>query len=167
MNKHFLEKNQICIGVHPVNLATGANTGDTVSMKNWGRCAIILIAGIGLAGEDPTITVQQSINVAPSSAKALDFTRVDYKQGADLTAVGQFTTVAQAAANTYTNATSGETRQIWVIDVKAEDLDADNGFDCIRATLADVGSTAKLGTIIYILHDPKYPEDPALSAIID
>lgn len=166
MNQHFLEKCQIVGGGVPVALNTAGLTGDIVSMKNYGRCAIVFFAAAGTAGDDPTLTVQQCKSVAGSSAKALDFTRIDVKQGT-LASIGQFSKVSQAAANTYTEATSAEAQKIWVIDVKAEDLDVDNGYDCIQASIGDVGTNAQLGCLLYILHEPRYSVDPLPSAIAD
>ena len=119
----------------------------------------------GTAGDDPTITLVQAQDVAATGEKPLNFTRIDTKQGADLTAVGTFTTVIQAAANTYTDATSAEVQAIWVIDIKSEDLDVDNGFDCIKASVSDVGTNAQLGCLLYIGHDPRLVAAPLASAI--
>jgi hypothetical protein len=52
-----------------------------------------------------------------------------------------------------------------VIDVAAEDLDIANGFDCLKAAVADVGGNAQLGTLLYLLHDPRFATAPLPSAI--
>jgi len=161
--KHLLEKVDIVSGIVPINLGS-ARTGDVVSLKNWGRCAIVFFKAAGSASEDPTITVEQCINVAGSSNKAITFTRIDTKQGT-LTSVGTWTEVSQAAANTYTNATASENQAIWVIEVKAEDLDVDNGYDCITCSIADAGSVNQLGAVLYILHEPRYAKAGGVSAI--
>lgn len=166
MNQHFLEKNQVVAGFVPLALTT-ARTGDYVSLKNYGRCAVVFFAAAGTAGDDPTITLTQAKDVSGTSAKALNFTRIDVKQGSDLTTIGQFTTISQAAGNTYTEATSAEAQKIWVLDVLAEDLDVDNGFDCIRAAISDVGTNAQLGCMLYFLHEPRYASATLPSAIAD
>lgn len=164
MNQHFLEKCQIIPAVMPVSLATGANNGDWVNMKNYGRCAIVFLGAVGAASQDPTITLLQALTDGGSS-KALTFTRIDVKQASALTAVGLFTTVSQAAANTYTSLTAGETQKLWVIDVAAEDLDIENGYDWIQASIGDVGTASALGAVLYILHDPRYAGATLPSAI--
>lgn len=166
MNQHFLEKNQIAAGFVPVSMAT-APTEDWVSMKDYGRMAIVFFKAAGTAGDDPTLTLEQATAVAGTSAKALNFTRIDVKQGADLFAVGEFTTIIQAAANTYTDDTSAEEQAIWVLDVKAEDLDVVGGFDCIRASISDIGTNAQLGCLLYLGHEPRYAKDPLPSMITD
>jgi len=166
-NQHILDKVDIVSAIIPLSLGT-ARAGDVVSMKNWGRCAIVFFKDIGVNGEDVSLTVEQCTSVAISNAKALTFTRVDTKQGAALTSVGTWTQVTQAAANTYTNTDLGGNQAILVIDVKAEDLDADNGFDCIRATVADVGASAQTGYLFYLveLKEQRAPAN-AVSVIAD
>lgn len=164
MNLHLLEKIQIAAGFVPVDLSGGANNGDWVSLKNYGRCAIVLFKAAGTAGDDPTLTLQQATDVAGAGAKNLTFERIDVKQGGDLFAIGTFATIANADHD-YTEATSAEAQAIWVIDVKATDLDIAGGFDCIRATVGDVGANAQLGALLYLLHDPRFSSNPLPSAI--
>lgn len=165
MNRHILEKIQIVGGITPINLAAGANNGDWVSMKNYNRCAIVVYKGAGSASEDPVITLQQATDVAGTSSKSLTFTRYDTKSGT-LTSVGTFTKNTQAAAGNVTPDT-GDVEMIAVIDIKAADLDVANGFDCLRCTIADVGTTSQIGGMLYLLHDPRYPKETLDSAIID
>jgi hypothetical protein len=164
-NALFVEQAQIVPAFVPVNLATAANPGDWVSMKGFARCTIIFVAGAGTAPDDATITVSQATAVAGTGSKALTFTRIDVKQGADLAAIGDFTTVTQAAATSYTSDTSAETQNLWVIDIRAEELDENNGFDCVQASIGDVGTAAKIGTVLYILWGSRYM--PPGSAIAD
>jgi hypothetical protein len=166
MNRFITEKMQIVGGFTPVNMASGANTGDYVSLKNYGRCAIVLFKGAGAAGEDPTITMQQASDVSGTGVKNLNFTRIDSKVGT-LSALGTFTQNTQAAANTYVDAVSAESEAIMVIDIKAEDLDIANGFDCLRCTIADVGTTSQIGGVLYLLHEPRYGSGTLPSAIAD
>jgi hypothetical protein len=168
-NLSLLEQVQIVSGFAPIAL-TSVRTGDVVSLKNYRRCLILFHKGIGGAGEDPTITLLQGTDVAFGTNKALTFTNIYKKQDpTSLADVGQWTKVTQAAANTYTDATSGEQAALWAIDVKAEDLDIANNYDCIRASIGDVGSVSQIGAVEYILYDPVQsgaPEDMP-SAIVD
>lgn len=169
MNNRLLEELQIAWGFGPIDIGT-ARTGDVVSMKNYRRCLVLFVKGIGTAGEDPTITLAQGTDVAFGTNKALDFTEIFVKQDPTaLSDVGQWTQVTQAAGNTYTDATSAEQAAIWAIEIKAEDLDIANNYDCIRASMGDAGSTNQLGVVLYILGDPvmKLPPENMPSAIID
>lgn len=176
MNQHFVEKNQIAQGFLPVLMNSGANAGDWVSLKNYGRVAIVFFKAVGTGGDDPVITLEQATDVSAGGAKALNITRVDKKQAAtNLLAVGTFTKSTSDSpasndtfsTNTWTNSDLAEQAAIVVIDVKAEDLDIDGGFDCIRASIADVGTNAQLGCLLYILHEPRYPQETLPSAIAD
>ncbi|MBI2834766.1 MAG: hypothetical protein HYX76_10125 [Acidobacteria bacterium] len=166
----FLEGHNIVEGFPAVDLQTGANNGDYVSLKQYGHVAVVFASGIGTAGDDPTLTLQQATSVAGGSAKALNFTTMFRKQAAtSLAAVGAWTKTTQAAANSYTNATAAEEALIWVVEVDAADLDVVSGFDCLRATVADVGGNAQPGYLFYVLSEPRYAATPAdmPSAIVD
>lgn len=161
MNSQLLERLQVAAGFGPVAMNAAANNGDYVSLKNYQRVLVLFFKAAGTAGDDPTITLQQATSVAGAGEKELNFTEIFKKQGADLTAIGQWTKVTQSAGNTYTDATSAELAAIWAIEFKAEDLDIDNGFDCLRATVADVGTNAQLGCLLYVGGDARQPSAPA------
>lgn len=163
--KLLADELQIAAGFVPVNMASGANDGDWVSMKFYRHLTVVLFKGAGTAGEDPTITMEQATAVAGTSAKALTFTTIYKKQGADLFTIGQFTKVTQAAAATYTDGTLAEEQAIVLIEFNAEDLDVEGGFDCVRARVADVGNSSQIGGLLYILSGPRYT--PPQSAIVD
>lgn len=168
-NVNLLEMVQIQPAFVPAALTT-AQTGDVVSLKNYRRCLVLFVKGIGTAGQDPTITLLQGTNVAFGTNKVLNFTTIYEK--ADLTQisdVGQWTKITQSAANTYTDTTAAEKALVWAIDIKAEDLDTANNYDCIRASIGDVGTASQLGTVIYLLYDPVQMAAPESmpSAIID
>jgi hypothetical protein len=170
VNAHILEKVQIVEGFPIVDLKTGANSGDYVSLKGYKRCAIVFFSSAGAAGEPPTVTLQQAQDVSGTAVKNLTTVTTFYVKQAttDLTGTGQWTKVTQAAANTFTR-TAGNQDKLWVYEVREDQLDSNNGFDCLRATIASVGSTIQLGGLLYILHDPRYPDAPEnqLSAIVD
>lgn len=163
MLMHLLDKVDIVSGLVPIDLGS-ARSSDVVTLKNYGRCAIVFFKEAGSASEDPTLTVLQAVSVAPSSTKALNFTDIYTKQGT-LTSVGTWTKTTQAAGNTYTNTTASENEAIWVIDIQADSLDADNGYDCIQVTIADAGSTNQMGALLFVLHEPRYSKEGGLSAI--
>lgn len=140
--------------------------------------AIVIFKAVGTAGDDPTISVKQATDVSGTGSKALGFTEVRKKQAApNLLAVDQFTksTSASPATNdtfnttngTYTNSDLAEQAAIIVIDVKAEDLDVNGGFDCIQVSIADIGTNAQLGCVLYFGHEPRYPKDALDSMIVD
>lgn len=164
-NVDFCEQVQIVGGFIPVDMSAAANSGDYVSLKGYERVTVLFYKAVGTAGDDPTITLQEATAVAGTGVQDLaKISKVYVKQGT-LTSVGTFTVTTQAAAATYTDATSAEVAAIWAFDVKAEDLS--EGFDCIRCTVADVGTNAQLGCMLYLLWPPRYGKQTLLSAIVD
>ena len=166
----LLEQITIVEGVPPVDLQDGANTGDYVSLKHYRKVIVIFRSGLGTAADDPTLTIQQATSVAGGSVKALNFTTIYRKQAAtSLASTGQWTKTTQTAANTYTNGTSAEEDVMWAVEFDADELDVANGFDCIRATVADVGGNAQPGSLDYILGESVHPSKPEgmLSALAD
>jgi hypothetical protein len=120
-----------------------------------------------VAGDDPVLTMKQATDVAGTGAKALNFTRVDAKVGVQ-TGIGAFTTNTQAAGNTYTDLVSAEAQGLFAIEFKAEDLDVNNGFDCVQVSVPDTGAAgAQLLTALYILRGGKFDGAVQPSAIID
>lgn len=165
MSEKFLQHLTIESAIVPIDLATGANNGDWISMKNYRKALVVLFADAGTAGEDPVFTLQQASDVSGTGAKALNFTTV-YEKVGTLTGVAAWTRVTQTAANTYTNTVSGEAENLIVVEVDAAELDVDNGFDCIRLQIPDTGATAgKIGCGIVILLDPRYPQGAIASAL--
>jgi hypothetical protein len=162
--QRLAETAQLAVGFVPSDLAAAAQSGDWVSLKNFHHVAIVIQKAAGAVGEVPTVTVEQAQDVAGTGAKALNFTDVYTKVGADLQAIGQFTRVEQALGNTYAPA-AGNTQLLAVIEVNAEDLDVDGGFDCVRARFNDVGTTAQLCALLYVLGPARYAPPP--SAIVD
>lgn len=163
MNQHLLDKIDLVSGIVPINLGS-ARSSDVMSLKNFHRVAIVFFKAAGSASEDPTLTVLQASSVAPSNAKALNFTEIWTKQGT-LTSVGTWTKTTQAAGNTYTNTTASENEAIWVIDIQTDALDVDGGFDCIQVTIADAGSTNQLGALLFVGHEPRYSLAGGLSSL--
>ena len=141
---HLVQNAQIISAFVPVDLQDGANDGDWVNMENHNHVAVVFFKAAGTAGDDPTLTITQATDNSGSGEKALNFTRVYTKTGAQ-TSTTQFTVVDQSAANTYTDATSAEAQAIWVVEIDAQDLDVTNGFTHVQASVADVGTNAQLG----------------------
>jgi len=148
----------------PVDLKTGANDGDWVSLENYRRCSFVLFKGAGSVTEAPTITIEQAKTAAGSNAKTIAFTTIYKKQSQDLATTGQFTKVTQTAAGTFTETSLGTDLAIVVIGVNAEDLDVENDFKFVRGRVADPGTTAQIGAGLYILTSPRYTPPPSALA---
>jgi hypothetical protein len=166
-NGRLVESANIVAGIIPIDLAGQANNGDYVSLKNYERCAVVLYKAAGVAGDDPVFKLQQAQDVAGTGVKDLLFTDIYKKLGAQ-TGVGVFTKATQTAATSHTDAASAEAQAIFVIEVKASDLDVNNNFDCIRVEVADVGAGgAQIGCAFYILYNARSGGSVGLTAITD
>lgn len=134
-----------------------------VSLKHYSRATLVLIKAAGNAAEDPTITFDQATAVAGTGTKALTVVNRAHKKEsvADLETVAAWTEVTQAVAATFVG--NGDAEQVVLIDIRAEDLDVDNGFDCVRAVVADVGAVAQIGCMFWCLWGARYT--PGLTPI--
>jgi len=159
MGRLFLEQHQIVEGFPTVDLSTGANTGDWVSLADYGHVAIIFTSGVGTAGDDATLTVLQASDNAGTGSKALNIntSKVFKKQAAtSLASVGQWSDASgDASSNTLTNATAAEQSLIWVVEFDANELDVANNFTHVSCTVADVGTNAQPGSLMYVLSEPR------------
>ncbi len=171
-NGHFCDYFNIHPCILPVDSQSGANNGIVISLKGYEGVCILLQKKAGTAGDDPVCTLTQATAVAGTSEKALPLpaNRVRSKLHAT-TVPGVFTDPANAAAagGTYTDDTSAEKAGIIAIQIMADDLDVDNGFDCVRFAVPDTGSGgAQLISASYILVGPKYlPGGAQVSPIAD
>ena len=161
----MLDLMQIASGFVPVDLSAGANNGGWVDLKGYNRLLIVFYKGAAGSGtEDPTVTVLQASDVSGTGSKALNIANVWTKINVDLTTIGQFT--GAPSANTFTVAGSAQLSAIWVIEILASDLDINNGFSCVQANVADVGSIAQLGCLLYVFGEARQSDTPALNASV-
>lgn len=156
--------------IFPIDSQSGANNGLVVSLKNWAGVEIVVFKAVGTAGDDPNVTVTQAQAIAGTGEKALPIPagRIHYKLHAT-TVPGLYTAVSDAEADgVYVDATSAEKKGIITIDIKADDLDVDNGFDCVRVAIPDTGlAGAQLLCAFYRFYGPRYGGAGMVSPIAD
>jgi len=154
--------------VTTVVAATGllltSTLGDTtyVSLKGYSRAQIIIVIADGTTVTGTAVTLKQATSVAGAGEKALAFTRMlantDY-------AASKTMVETAVTSNTFTTQTTNSKDSVYIIDVDAASLDANNGFDCIRVDCTGHAATAPRGaTVVYNLYGARYP---GLSAITD
>lgn len=158
-NIKLKEANNIVTGLAPILPST--STPDYVSLKNLVRLTIILIVDNGATVTGSAITLKQAIAVAGTDEKALAFDTV----AANIdTGAGDTLTDTAVTSDTFTTDTTDNKNLMYVIDVKPEDLDIDNNFDCVRVGTGD-GANMVLAAI-YIGESKKAANTPP-SVIID
>ena len=164
--KLLAEELNIVSGFVPVNLATAGATGDWCSLKLYRRATVVLFKGAGGDSEPVTIAMKQATAIAGTGSKVLNFTRYDYKANSDLTLVGPYTKATQTASDTVKIlGPNGGSETIVLLGFNAEDLDVENGFDCIQVSVPDTMNQSVLASAFYVLSGPRYA--PPLSAIAD
>lgn len=175
-NTRLLESIQIVPAWIPGGDLNADLAGDWVSLKNYDGCLVVIHKAPGTAGDDMTITLNQATAVAGTGSKALLFNHLYAKVGATaLTAISTFTKYSGTAVSTLDTVTAFGTdllsdvgESLFVIDVRASDLDVSNGFDCLQLTSeGDDIANATLSDAFYILYGARYPQASPLSAIID
>lgn len=166
MPGRFLQAgNQIVSAIVPVDLAGGANNGDWVNLKYFGRCIAVLFKKAGTGGENPVFTLRQAQDAAGTGAKALAFDTIFSKVGLQ-TGIAAFTKTQQAEAGTYTDAGSGVAEAIIAVEIVPSDLDVEGNFTHVQLQIPDTGATiGALGCAFYILLEPRFGVEPAVSAI--
>lgn len=176
INTRLLESIDIVVGTAPADLDAAA-TVDWVSLKNYDGCLVVLVMGTGTAGSDPSVILVQATDVAGTSSKALNCIRRLYYKIGTFTSVNTWSSIAITTAtgdidtvsvNGATDLAGDAAQCMLLVDVRASDLDVDNGFDCLSYTWddADIGA-AKIGTILFIPYGARYPQATPLTAIVD
>lgn len=160
---------QLINQVHPVvgwfpQAATSVD-GDYISLKGYAGVSIIIMLDVHTGTDAGAVALVQAVNVAGSGTtpKALGF---DYVY-ANLDTEASDALVKTAVVSDTFNAGGVTKSCLYVIEVKAEDLDVDGGFDCLKVTLAttDTSNVA----ILYMLHTPRFiaQDGSHKSAIVD
>lgn len=100
-------------GIIPQTLNNSAANSGWLSMRDFHRAAIIVQAGAIAGGGGVTMVVQQAKDTSGSGAKTL---------------------------KSATALTGTDDNGIVVIEVRSEELDVDNRYDCIRLLLTETGT---------------------------
>jgi len=133
--------------------ALSGTTGDGVyvSLKNYARMRIILDVANGATPTGGVVTLKQATTVAGAGEKALTFTRM--LSNVDV-AASQALVETPVSSSTFTTNTTANKRLRYVMDVRAEDLDINNGFRCVRIDVDLMSGATAVAT--YDLYGPRY-----------
>lgn len=152
--------------IAPVNLNGGANTGKRVNMKNASKAAICVFAGVGTAASDLGLDVQQADDPVAGNIKDLDIVTTYFiKDELSLDGDETWAKITQAFASEIADVgaagVSAEHEQLVVVEVRADQLDNNNGFHWLSVNIPAPGAT-KLGCAFMILtglHSQRTPEN--------
>lgn len=152
-------------GFPAVDLNTAGNNGDYINMKNVAALIILVRSGVGTAGQDFTIDIQQAKDNGGTSVKALSPStspvKVWRKQAAtDLSAVTSWTDASgDVSTAAITNTDNAEQSTMYAVEIHPEELDVANSFTHVRAKIDDDMTNAMPGDMLYIVK-PMYPGNP-------
>jgi hypothetical protein len=157
----------VSIGLAPVDMSLGANTGKRVSMAEVESVTVLLVKAAGTAAQDPVLTLKQ--HTAATGGVTTDLPVIDrywVKSETALAGVEKWTEVTQAAAASITDpggaGTSAERQQLVAINVRAAQLTPGNTH--VSVDIADVGLNAQIGAVIYILDHTDHGAPAGLDA---
>ncbi len=158
----LVDKAKLVMGCAPAALTSTAGDGDYVSLKNYAKLSIILTILNATTVTGGTITLKQASAVAGTGEKALALT----KMYANVDCAASDTLVeTTVSSNTFTTDTTNSKQLMYVMEVDAADLDVANGFDCVR--IDSTGMANAVGSVVYVLHPPRFAPALAVSAITD
>lgn len=165
MNHHFLENNTIIHAFGPA--APSSSTVQRFSMKMHERASVI-IASQKSAGNGIAVALKQckEVDDNPVTEKVLEMTKA-YRslavgtQAAPVNSWAEFT----VSNNTFTTSTTNSVRDVYMIDIKREDLDIDNDFDVVEVEIGDAASNVT--AVIVLLHNARYGGFPVDNGITD
>lgn len=144
----------IVAGVAPVSMEAAASTGNRVSLRNASHCTIVAFFGAAASGTEALeFDVQQ--HTAASGGTTADLNVVDHyytKLEATLDGDETWTRSTQSAASEVPVVAGDRDKQgIVVIEIDAAMLS--DGYTHISLNIADPGTVARLGAVLYILTD--------------
>ena len=70
--KKYDASTKVVAGFVPIDLASGAQLGDWVSVKDYDSLTVLYISDVGVAGQDVTVKLQQATDNANAGVKDLD-----------------------------------------------------------------------------------------------
>lgn len=158
MSARFLERNKIVLGSKIIGaLATTNGDCGYVSMKGYDNLTMILTVDNATTVTGGAVTLLQAQAVAGTGAKALAFTKMWANEATSITTsviTGETFTETAVTANTFTTLTTNDLNSVYVIEVKASDLDVANGFDCVRMDVLSMANA--VAGVTYILSNARY-----------
>ncbi len=157
-----VDKMKFVEGLAPI--VPSMSTPDYVNLKNYNHLTIVIDASNAVTVTGSAITLKQATTVAGAGEKPLSFTKA--WRNVD-TAASDLLAEFAVASDAFTADATNSKKLMYVIEVDANDLDLDNGFDCLR--LGTGNAVAQTVNALYILSGCRYSGsvDSLPSAIVD
>lgn len=144
----------LTMAVTPIDLASGAQTGKRIFMRDYRAITFVYMSDAGTAGEDVDLDIQEHTASTAGTTQDLDVvTRWWKKREATLDGDEDWVLVTQAAASEIDlGDDEGETENLAAVTIRADQLS--DGYKWVSVNTTDSGATAgKIGCVLAILHD--------------
>ena len=142
----------------PTDWTGAASVGDYISMKGYQSVMFIIQTGAWAAGT-AAVTVNEATSVGAGGAQALAFT--EYWTNSAAVASGHL--VRTACANTFNIINQANT--LYALEITADSLTPNGGYDCISLAIATPGVNADLYGAVAVGFRSRYQGD--LTEVID
>lgn len=144
----------------PADLNLAGLTGARIKLDKGYRCAVIISMGDSV-GATVEVTLKQHDAPTAGTSKDLASAKPYYHKVAAATSFTKVTP-GSAAALKDLSALFAADEGLVVLDVNAEELDINNGFNHFSVDIADPAA-AKIFGVVYALHEVKYSPASELS----
>jgi hypothetical protein len=143
-----------------IDLNSGNITGKRVRLRDAQICTFLIVADASSDGADLNIDLQEANAATGGTSQDLDIiTDWFLKDETTLDGDETWTRVSQTAASEIAaRADSAEVENLWVVEVRADQLS--DGFEWVSINIADVTTAAKSGGVYAILSDLKVMRKP-------
>lgn len=155
----FLHENASPVwAIEPKNYTGAAATTFYGSLKNYNSVCFLIQTGAWAAGT-AAVTLAQATAVAGTATKALAFAKIWTKTSTD-----DLPTEVTVTSNTFNLDTANK---LYIIEVKASDLDLNNGFDVVGLAVATPGANADVYGAIAIFTSPRFAQKSPPTVLTD
>jgi len=135
--------------IAPIDATGAARTSSYIDVSGAENFAIVIETGvIASAADDMDITIKQATDTSGASTKALTFT-----EAYTATTSGKTAETVTSGAITVTATDDGK---VFVIPLRQEQLDADNGFKTIAVNITSPGANAALISVTLHIAGQRY-----------
>ena len=148
-NGYLLEDKTVKLGYQGDFQANQA--GARVSLKGADKVTILIMAGVGVATADLELTLSQHDAITAGNTKALTINNTYfYKTNAQDVFTKVKNQVPETEFSSVVVPALATAAGILAVDVNAEDLDVNNAFFAVSATLKAAGA-ARTATMLYVV----------------
>jgi hypothetical protein len=147
--KRFVDSEKLVVALH--GIVPSSSVPKWVSLKDFAHVSVIVSFKNATTVTGSAIGLQQATAVAGTGAKVLAFTEMSAVIDDSASVLLVKTAVVN---NTFTTDATNSKSGFYIIEVDADSLDRDNGFDCFQATTGN-GTAASI-EVSYILRGARY-----------